>query len=142
MRTNLVDGLIIGLGISVFVLSARWLFGDTLILWQIAVIGIGAVVLAGLQMVIERIRAARAHRQTMVDPAPDDTTVLHSPRMAWNADPPPSSDQAPSAEELVVAISEPPPAAEPDSPPAAEPLVPPTQILPEATAEHSQEKMV
>jgi hypothetical protein len=127
MRTNLVDGLIIGLGISVFVLSARWLFGDTLILWQIAVIGIGAIVLAGLQMVIERIRAARADRQTMVDPTPDDTTVLHSPRMAWNPDPPPSSDPAPSA-------------AEP--PPTEEPLVPPTPILPEATAEHSQEKMV
>jgi hypothetical protein len=136
MRTNLVDGLIIGLGISVFVLSARWLFGDTLILWQSAVIGIGAIVLAGLQVLIERIRAARTNRQTMIDPAPDDATVLHSPRMAWNADPPPNSDPAPSSAERIGAISE------PTLPPAAEPLAQQTQILPEPTTEHSPEKMV
>lgn len=139
MRTNLVDGLIMGLGISGFVLGARWLFGDALILWQVAVIILGALVLAGMQMALEHFHSARTNRKAIIDPTTSDTTLLHSPRMAWDTDPPPTSEYVPA----LPTQTEPPAEQSPSSLPADDPPDPPNDpILPKPTAEHSPEKMV
>lgn len=140
MRTNLGDGLIVGLGISGVVLGARWLFGDAFILWQVALIIVGAVVLAGLQMTLERLRAPRTKRKAIIDPATSDPTLLHSPPMAWDPEPQPASQPAPRLPPGQDPVSADAPDAVPEPPSPAQPDQAP--ILPEPGGEHSPEKMV
>lgn len=144
MRTNLGDGLIVGLGISGFVLGARWLFSDASILWQVAVIIIGAVILAGVQMLIERYRAARADGKAIIDPTGSDTTLLHSPPMAWDNELLPNSEPVPLPPiEAAPAVAElPSECAAPSVPNASSVQSPEPLIGPEVAADHSAEKMV
>jgi hypothetical protein len=88
MRTQLIESLLFGLLISVFVLLARWLFPGQLLLEVVAVLA-GAAVLTVLQLVVQR----QTHTQTSNEPtqptaesapaAPEPTTPLHSPRLEW-----------------------------------------------------------
>jgi type IV secretory pathway VirB10-like protein len=144
-----MDGLIIGLGISCFVLIARWLFADAPIFGQIVLIFIGAIVLGGMQMVLERFRAARINQKKAIDHTADDATLLHSPRMAWDTDPQPISEQIPPLPPLPPRVVLAPTATEhrtvteAHSSSSADPHSSPQEpILPEPAAEHSQEKMV
>jgi len=95
-------------------------------------------------MVLERHRAARANQKKAIDHTADDATLLHSPRMAWDAEPPPISEQAPPPPVVLVPTApEHPSAPEPAPSPNANPHAPPQeQLMPEPAAEHSQEKMV
>lgn len=85
MRTNVIDGVIIGTSISIIVLTARWLFTDSLRGWQIVVVIVGGLGLAVLQMALVRRRARKekaAQQQASAATEPP-TPPLHSPRLDW-----------------------------------------------------------
>ncbi len=105
MRANLIDGLILGLGIGVVVLGARWMFPGALIV-ELSVVMVGGLLLALAQIGLSRYRARHAPSVASVarDPAPaPQLAPLHSPRLLW-------PDSSPAAE---------PPDAEPASVTAA-----------------------
>ncbi|GAB4112112.1 MAG: hypothetical protein Fur005_05520 [Roseiflexaceae bacterium] len=106
MRTNLVDGIIIGLGISLVILVARWFFGENQVLEQAVTIMLGGVVLAIIQLWIDRRRLniPPPTPPGANEPAPaPPATPLATPRTPWStdlqaaADPPAADPPAASA---------------------------------------------
>jgi hypothetical protein len=105
MRTNLVDGVIIGLGISLVILVARWFFGENQVLEQAVTIMLGGAVLAIIQLWIDRRRMNTPPPTPPIAnesaPAPP-ATPLATPRTPWAtdlqaADPPAADPPAASA---------------------------------------------
>jgi hypothetical protein len=137
MRTNWIDGLILGLGISIVVMAARWLFGDTQILWQAAIIVVGALLLSGLQVLLDRMRNPRYAVPTSNETTPDLAAPVHSPPMTWETDRASVSVKSlPTLEPPINPPSSVPPEATTTPHPAVEPDEPAEQ------AEHPPEKMV
>jgi hypothetical protein len=97
MRTNLVEGLIIGCGIGIVVLVARWLFHGAVLVEGGAIL-LGGVALAVAQILISRyLRRRQAQRAVAAPAEPEEppTAPLISPNLGWS-DGPVHAARAPS----------------------------------------------
>lgn len=92
MRTNLVEGLIIGCGISVVVLVARGLFHGAVLVEGGAIL-LGGAALAAAQILVSRyLRRRQAQRAVAAPPEPEEppTAPLISPSLGWSDGPTPA----------------------------------------------------
>lgn len=92
MRTNLVEGLIIGCGIGVVVLVARGLFHGAVLVEGGAIL-LGGAALAAAQILISRyLRRRQAQRAVAAPPEPEEPppAPLISPSLEWSDGPMPA----------------------------------------------------